>query len=92
TNAISAIIIVGAMLAAGLTQTGLGRTLDGGGMAVFQAVGAFELFTGIAPNAHRMLAHFAALQDAEATAHAGATDPQGVARPGIGLAAVALGR
>ncbi|MGD7084814.1 proton-translocating transhydrogenase family protein, partial [Ralstonia pseudosolanacearum] len=26
TNAISAIIIVGAMLAAGLTQTGLGRT------------------------------------------------------------------
>lgn len=68
------------------------RTLDGGGMAVFQAVGAFELFTGIAPNAHRMLAHFAALQDAEATVHTGATDPHGVARPGIGLAAVALGR
>lgn len=34
------------------------RTLDGGGMAVFQAVGAFQLFTGIEPNAERMLAHF----------------------------------
>lgn len=37
------------------------RTLDGGGMAVFQAVGAFRLFTGLAPEADRMLAHFAAL-------------------------------
>jgi len=35
------------------------RTLDGGGMAVFQAVGAFRLFTGIAPDAERMLRHFA---------------------------------
>ncbi|MBR0683717.1 shikimate dehydrogenase [Roseomonas eburnea] len=35
------------------------RTLDGGGMAVFQAVGAFRLFTGIAPDAGRMLRHFA---------------------------------
>ncbi len=35
------------------------RTLDGGGMAVFQAVGAFRLFTGRAPDADRMLAHFA---------------------------------
>ncbi|HEV7250267.1 MAG TPA: shikimate dehydrogenase [Shinella sp.] len=34
------------------------RTLDGGGMAVFQAVGAFRLFTGIEPDAERMLAHF----------------------------------
>ena len=34
------------------------RTLDGGGMAVFQAVGAFRLFTGLEPDASRMLAHF----------------------------------
>ncbi|KFX30039.1 shikimate dehydrogenase [Ralstonia solanacearum] len=70
------------------------RTLDGGGMAVFQAVGAFELFTGIAPNAHRMLAHFAALQDA--AAHAGAAGTRGIARAGAdagaGRAAVPLGR
>lgn len=37
------------------------RTLDGGGMAVFQAVGAFRHFTGIAPDAGRMLRHFAEL-------------------------------
>jgi shikimate dehydrogenase len=34
------------------------RTLDGGGMAVWQAVEAFELFTGIKPDASRMEAHF----------------------------------
>lgn len=34
------------------------RTLSGGGMAVFQAVGAFELFTGIKPDAERMLRQF----------------------------------
>lgn len=34
---------------------------NGGGMAVFQAVGAFGLFTGLAPDAQRMLAHFAEL-------------------------------
>ncbi|PDT29321.1 shikimate dehydrogenase [Rhizobium sp. L9] len=34
------------------------RTLDGGGMAVFQAVGAFRLITGKEPDAGRMLAHF----------------------------------
>ena len=34
------------------------RTLDGGGMAVFQAVGAFRLFTGIEPDAERMRRHF----------------------------------
>ncbi|WLG96574.1 shikimate dehydrogenase [Pseudomonas sp. FP198] len=34
------------------------RTLDGGTMAVFQAVKAFELFSGVAPDAGRMLAHF----------------------------------
>jgi shikimate dehydrogenase len=37
------------------------RTLDGGGMAVFQAVEAFRLFTGITPDPERMLRHFAAL-------------------------------
>lgn len=35
------------------------RTLDGGNMAVFQAVKAFELFSGQAANADRMQAHFA---------------------------------
>jgi shikimate dehydrogenase len=33
-------------------------TLDGGGMAVWQAVGAFELFTGLKPDVARMEAHF----------------------------------
>lgn len=37
------------------------RTLDGGNMAVFQAVKAFELFSGVKANAERMLAHFAAM-------------------------------
>ena len=37
------------------------RTLDGGGMAVFQAAGSFELFTGIEPDRERMLSHFAEL-------------------------------
>ena len=36
------------------------RTVDGGGMAVWQAAGAFELFTGKVPNAARMNAHFRA--------------------------------
>jgi shikimate dehydrogenase len=43
------------------------RTLDGGGMAVFQAVGAFALFTGIVPDAERMLRHFAAMSQPGAT-------------------------
>jgi shikimate dehydrogenase len=34
------------------------RTLDGGGMAVFQAVGAFRLLTGHEPDAARMRRHF----------------------------------
>jgi shikimate dehydrogenase len=34
------------------------QTLDGGGMAVFQAAGAFRLFTGVEPDAERMLRHF----------------------------------
>ncbi len=37
------------------------RTLDGGGMAVFQAVAAFRLFTGLVPDADRMRRCFAAL-------------------------------
>jgi shikimate dehydrogenase len=37
------------------------RTLHGGGMAVFQAAGAFRLFTGIEPDTERMLGHFAAM-------------------------------
>jgi shikimate dehydrogenase len=34
------------------------RTLDGGGMAIYQAVHAFRLFTGITPDAQRMTRHF----------------------------------
>jgi len=34
------------------------RTVDGGGMVVFQAAEAFRLFTGIQPNAERMLEQF----------------------------------
>jgi shikimate dehydrogenase len=37
------------------------RVLDGGGMAVFQAAEAFRLFTGLEPDAERMLAHLTAL-------------------------------
>jgi shikimate dehydrogenase len=37
------------------------RTLDGGGMVVFQAADAFRLFTGAEPDAARMLAHLAEL-------------------------------
>jgi shikimate dehydrogenase len=37
------------------------RVLNGGGMAVFQAVEAFRLFTGHTPSADRMLAHFGEL-------------------------------
>lgn len=34
------------------------RVVPGGGMAVFQAVGAFEHFTGLAPDVERMVRHF----------------------------------
>lgn len=34
------------------------RTLDGGGMVVFQAAEAFRLFTGVDPDANRMRARF----------------------------------
>ncbi|MCA4908515.1 MAG: shikimate dehydrogenase [Roseomonas sp.] len=46
------------------------RTLDGGGMAVFQAVGAFRLFTGREPDAARMLKHFAQMSTATEGARA----------------------
>ncbi len=37
------------------------RTLDGGGMAVFQAADSFALFTGLEPDRQRMLHDFAEL-------------------------------
>ena len=37
------------------------RTLNGSGMAVFQAVDAFRLFTGVQPDAERMLGSFAGM-------------------------------
>ncbi|MGW7482840.1 shikimate dehydrogenase [Nonomuraea muscovyensis] len=37
------------------------RTLDGGGMVVFQAAHAFRLFTGAEPDTERMLAHLTTL-------------------------------
>ncbi len=37
------------------------RTLDGGGMAVFQAADAFRLFTGLSPDTEAMLGDFATL-------------------------------
>jgi len=40
------------------------RTLDGGGMAVFQAARAFEIFTGRKADGERMRRHFAALSKA----------------------------
>jgi len=39
------------------------RTLDGGTMAVFQAVKAFELFSGQTADAGRMQVHFAQMED-----------------------------
>ncbi|MHA6799848.1 shikimate dehydrogenase [Bounagaea algeriensis] len=38
------------------------RVLHGGWMAVFQAVDAFRLFTGVEPDAERMVRHFAELE------------------------------
>jgi shikimate dehydrogenase len=35
--------------------------LSGGGMAVYQAVDAFRIFTGVEPNADRMFAHLLTL-------------------------------
>ena len=47
------------------------RTLDGGGMAVFQAAGSFELFTGVRPDRERMLRHFAELLEQPVTTGGG---------------------
>jgi len=44
------------------------QTLPGGGMAIFQAVGAFRLFCGREPDAERMSAHFAEMFQAEVAA------------------------
>src|SRR5262249_47236302 len=41
---------------------GVFNTLDGSGMAVFQAVEAFRLFTGVTPDAERMLRRFVAME------------------------------
>jgi shikimate dehydrogenase len=41
------------------------RVLPGGGMAVHQAVGAFQLFTGCSPDVARMTAYFGELTGAE---------------------------
>lgn len=51
-------------LQTGLLQAARGRgcaTVDGGTMAVGQAIGAFELFTGLKPDANRMEAHLRSL-------------------------------
>jgi shikimate dehydrogenase len=58
------------------------RTLDGGGMAVFQAVEAFRLFTGRSADAGRMLRHFRALASAAGPAETAApADPGGQLSP-----------
>jgi shikimate dehydrogenase len=44
------------------------RSLNGGGMAVFQAAESFRLFTGLAPDTDRMLEHFATLVSEAASA------------------------
>jgi shikimate dehydrogenase len=54
-------------LLAAATQKGC-KTLPGGGMAVFQAVGAFRLFSGQEPDPVRMSAHFSELCEMEAAA------------------------
>ena len=43
------------------------RTLDGGGMAVFQAADSLRLFTGLEPDRERMLRHFATLVERPAS-------------------------
>ena len=63
---------------------GLGcRTLDGGGMAVFQAVEAFRLFTGLPADAGRMLRHFRSLTPPAGPAPHPARPPRAAASPRI---------
>ncbi|WP_320198904.1 shikimate dehydrogenase [Agrobacterium sp. rho-13.3] len=55
-------------LVTALLETGATKgcsILPGGGMAVFQAVGAFRLFSGKEPNPERMSAHFTELCESE---------------------------
>lgn len=47
------------------------RVLDGSGMAVFQAVRAFELFTGVRADRERMFRHFAAFEKPETAVQPG---------------------
>lgn len=47
--------LINAAMRAGCT------VMQGGGMAVYQAVRAFEIFTGVKPDAERMKAHFRSL-------------------------------
>jgi shikimate dehydrogenase len=49
---------------------------DGGGMAVGQAIGAFELFTGRRADTTRMEAHFRSLLDNNARGGARASSVQ----------------
>ena len=51
------------------------RTMDGGGMAVEQAVEAFRLFTALAPDAARTHRHFAELLTAKAGTRPGPSSP-----------------
>jgi shikimate dehydrogenase len=44
-------------------------TVDGGTMAVGQAIGAFDLFTGIAPDPRRMEAHLRSMLAASGPGH-----------------------
>jgi shikimate dehydrogenase len=46
------------------------RVLDGGLMLVFQAAGAFRLFTGVQPDVDRMLRHFEAIVSGRQGTHA----------------------
>lgn len=50
------------------------RTLSGEGMAIYQAVRAFELFTGIKPDVDRMTAAFAAFDRVPAASRDGTLD------------------
>jgi len=74
TNAISAIIIVGAMLAAGLTQTGLGRTMG----VVAVALAAVNVFGGFLVT-QRMLEMFKK-KEPKAKPAPGAKEAVGAAR------------
>jgi histidinol-phosphate aminotransferase len=56
------------------------RTLPGGTMLVFQAVEAFRLFTGVRPDANRMLSHFGTLTSRPANPEGNEPRPAGTGR------------